>query len=392
MKFILFLADPVQLQNMISVGNYSALSSAVSNRRWNIVAKLLNYPSVFSHADSHYHEYAECMHAFISLKLDILREKKYRAETINPHTVFDIQDRNDVQLCGCIIQTMIRRNDPSLRDDIQFLMNIPAVRKLMKNTRIIDVSNEISCLTSGESNRLNKALAHYQPLIRDLSIENIFTALYEQLKDNYRTSPAKIKMDNGAILVLPLTWEEFQQLPLTMSERKCALKAYYKHTNHTALRYLSKPNHWMAINASYVEVDSIHQDYRWSTFEEYKPLIALFYLAASDENIPSIDGHTVESRVNNFIKELALIGRAHNWETKDIRGNEHDDLQGDKPSCYSGVKRRLFQSVIGHPLLNILTLRHYQARTSRLSPKSFLGPHHRSQPNETSRNIRRIHN
>ena len=34
---------------------------------------------------------------------------------------------------------------------------------------------------------------------------------------------------------------------------------------------------------------------------------------------------------------------------------EYDDLEGDRPSCYSGVPRRLFQSVRGHPLLNILT-------------------------------------
>ena len=35
---------------------------------------------------------------------------------------------------------------------------------------------------------------------------------------------------------------------------------------------------------------------------------------------------------------------------------EYDDLEGDKPSCYSGVKRRLFQSVQGHPLLKMLTM------------------------------------
>lgn len=34
---------------------------------------------------------------------------------------------------------------------------------------------------------------------------------------------------------------------------------------------------------------------------------------------------------------------------------EYDDLQGDRPSCYSGTKRRLFQSVIAHSLLNILS-------------------------------------
>ena len=35
---------------------------------------------------------------------------------------------------------------------------------------------------------------------------------------------------------------------------------------------------------------------------------------------------------------------------------EYDNLEGDRPSCFQGVKRRLFQSVVGHPLLRVLTL------------------------------------
>ena len=76
--------------------------------------------------------------------------------------------------------------------------------------------------------------------------------------------------------------------------------------------------------------------------------------------MPAINGHTIGSRLTLFIQELALIGRAHNWDATRINpktGNaeEYDDLGGDKPSCSSGVKRRLFQSVQGHPLLTLLT-------------------------------------
>src|SRR3990167_4322853 len=66
-----------------------------------------------------------------------------------------------------------------------------------------------------------------------------------------------------------------------------------------------------------------------------------------------------------------IFARAHNWDQRRIKhdseghprldeiGNtiteEYDDLAGDRPSCYSGVKRRLFQAVQGHPLLMMLT-------------------------------------
>jgi hypothetical protein len=92
------------------------------------------------------------------------------------------------------------------------------------------------------------------------------------------------------------------------------------------------------------------------SFEEYEPLISLFFLAASDEAIETTDAYTPETRLAHFIEELAYIGRAHNWDRRDNAGQEYDDLEGDKPSCYSGVKRRLFQSVQGHPLFKILTV------------------------------------
>ena len=139
------------------------------------------------------------------------------------------------------------------------------------------------------------------------------------------------------------------------------------------LRYLSKPNPWMAANAAYVSGGEGTQS--WSTFEEYKPLITMLWLAAkdtsSDITVAPTDGYTVETRIDRFIDEIAHLGRAHNWDDErykmDAQGNllvdennnpvmeEYDDAQGDKPSCYSGVKRRLFKSVLGHPLLKMLT-------------------------------------
>ncbi len=148
-----------------------------------------------------------------------------------------------------------------------------------------------------------------------------------------------------------------------------ALKAYYQNTYHSAARWMMKPNPWMAANASYVEI-SDDRTQRWSTFEDYKMLIAILYYAAIDRSIDPIDNYTFEGRVEGFFKELAYIGRAHNWDrsrfkldtngrrVKDSVGKDvteqYDDAEGDKPSCFSGVNLRLFISVQGHPFWVIL--------------------------------------
>jgi hypothetical protein len=122
-------------------------------------------------------------------------------------------------------------------------------------------------------------------------------------------------------------------------------------------------------HAGYVYISDDRTE-RWATFEDYQPFIALLFLAAKDEQVPATDNFSIDTRLEHFITELAFIGRAHNWDTTrfvtDAEGNlkqdqdgqpiseEYDDLEGDRPSCYSGVKRRLFQSLKGHPMFQSL--------------------------------------
>ncbi|KGP63829.1 hypothetical protein EP47_12425 [Legionella norrlandica] len=268
------------------------------------------------------------------------------------------------------------------------LLNIPAVRQLAEANDFYanaqyagidlgalahDRESSMTALTSGEQKRLASAIQHYQPQLNALGVNNIMAALRVQLMDYYMQNPAVIDID-GIETPLPITWTEFKKMSLKPEQYQKALIAYYQNPYHTALRYISKPNHWMAGNASYVYVDDEDPSYKWSTFEEYQSLIAMFWLAAVDDDkaMAPCDGQTMEGRISNFIQELALVGRAHNWDDKrpvlDKQGNpvldengiqvleEYDNLQGDKPSCYSGVKRRLFQSVIGHPLIDILDI------------------------------------
>ncbi|NDH09874.1 MAG: hypothetical protein EBY16_09795 [Gammaproteobacteria bacterium] len=109
----------------------------------------------------------------------------------------------------------------------------------------------------------------------------------------------------------------------------------------------------------------------WSTFEDFQELIALLYLAAIDEEAPPIDDYTIETRVEQFFIELALIGRAHNWDATD-REEEYDDLEADQPSCPRGVRKRLLQSVKGHPLLRILTTDIVHHDVSRIVRTHFI--------------------
>ncbi|OGV30905.1 MAG: hypothetical protein A3E88_02675 [Legionellales bacterium RIFCSPHIGHO2_12_FULL_35_11] len=178
-----------------------------------------------------------------------------------------------------------------------------------------------------------------------------FNELRATLESRYQKNPASIK-HGTEIILLPLHYDDFDELIMSHDNKQLALQAYHKHIDHTALRYLSKPNRWMAANAKFVQRSNIGA---WSTFEEYIPLIALLYLAANDREMPTCDGYTLDSRFEHFIYALALIGRAHNWDQTNEYGAEYDNLQGDKPSCFSGVLRRLMQSVLGHPLLCILT-------------------------------------
>ena len=159
-------------------------------------------------------------------------------------------------------------------------------------------------------------------------------------------------------LVLPLMWEDFQSMISPSSpDYKNALQAYHSHVYHTAWRYIIKSNPWLQPGSGISSRDESGNSIRSSGSECFHKIIAVLYLAAKDEKTPGINGFTVESRLDEFFVELALINRAHNWDRKRQNGRqvmeEYDDLEPDRPSCTSGAKRRLFQAVKGHPLLGV---------------------------------------
>ncbi|WP_115705729.1 ankyrin repeat domain-containing protein [Legionella sainthelensi] len=415
LKYLVEKSHGQQLQEMIAAISFYAFRQAVTKKHLSVVLYLLNYPSVFAYAEIHQHEYDEqYVRSFIVEKLTVLRTHQQEAEANNSDAVFDVASSEEANFLFYIVRNMIRRNDATLIDDLRFLLNIPSVKALAHMEVTPNQSNELlrlalsvgnqeaasvllnipavrmlaeqnnyylheqqgridlaalaadcessmTALTQGERQQLQAVTHRYQPLLKQAGITQVMMDLRTTLQAHYESHPATITISKNGHreeLMLPMTWNEFITLRLTPEQKAQALTAYYQNKAHTAWRYLSKPNPWIHDRASYVAVNENRTE-RWSTFEEYQPLISLLYLAAIDKDTPCIDEHTFATRLEHFIDELAHVGRAHNWDQSRRKDNgkieQYDDLEGDRPSCFSGVKRRLFQSVLGHPLLKLVT-------------------------------------
>ncbi|WP_241480548.1 hypothetical protein [Legionella norrlandica] len=401
---------PDLVLEMVQADNFYAYRKAAENAHFDVSKWILSKSSCcLAYAEMHGSEYGEnIIKPFIAEQLIALHRA---ALNIPPHNVFDINHPEQAKICFYIIRNLIRRNDRALDDEIRFLLNIPSVKTLAHHEVTAGQPNELlrlalttgnqeaasillniprvralaeqndfyraeshgqlnlaqlardressmTALTRGEQRRLAEAIRHYKPTLKEKGVENLMNSLREQLRQRYEKNPASIINAKGTKINLPMDFADLQKLKLSKREYQQALTVYYQHKAHTAWRYIAKPNLWMNAEAEYVHIDETSNE-RWSTFEEYQVLISLLWVAACDEAIPPTDEHTLASRQDHFIDELALIGRAHNWDKTRINDKgkieEYDDLTGDKPSCFSGVKRRLFQSVLGHPLISILT-------------------------------------
>jgi hypothetical protein len=305
-----------------------------------------------------------------------LKQEKFEAQRADPDAIFDLTDPGRIKKCLLMIKHFIILNKI---EDMRFLLRIPSIRAsahlpltirglahdlldlarrhlnvdaqelLLTIPNVSDAaivkgyrsSTSLSSrlkisLTTAELDRWLPAVMLYGDEM-DSRGETLFAEMIEALRSRYEGNPAKIVKENGESVILPLTWEAFNALPLTESDRATALKAYYQHPTHSAIRYLSIPNPWMDSRGT------------WSTFQQYIPLILIGWLAAKDES-SLVAGYPINSRIEHFIQQLALIGRAYNRENR-----SDDDLEGDKPSCFSKARESLLQSIVGHALLPPLT-------------------------------------
>jgi hypothetical protein len=229
----------------------------------------------------------------------------------------------------------------------------------------LNIESSMSPLDPAEEFRIQTAVAHYHPQILALGgLELAFQSLVKALATRYEMNPAYHITETLEPIPLPLLASDFKALSLDECSRESALRAYYQHPIHTAFRYLSKPNHWISPDAEHTQYDPQNPNLQWAAFEEHIELIVTQWLAASDINFEPLDGFSLEGRIEHFINELAMTGRAHNWDQRRIKASsdetltydlhdnllweDYDDLQADKPSCSDGVRARLYQAVLGH--------------------------------------------
>ena len=314
MERLMGLAED-RVPDMIAAGDFAAFKLAHRNGHKTVTDYLLTFPSVFAYAERHQREFGDCVNPWVDNKLANLRQEKGEFERANPNAVFDVTDPEDAKLLFYVARNLIGRNNPDLLDDLRFLLDIPAVKALAHTEVTQGIPNELlrlalsagnqgaarvlltvpavrelaeqnhyyqnevragldvtalardressmTALSTGEQQRLQAASDRYQPMLTRRGVDDVMQELRLNLEERYRLHPAKIESQDieSQDLNLPFDWEAFSQEDLSTEQRQAALIAYYQNKDHTAWRYLSKPNPWMNPDASYVSVslDCLH--------------------------------------------------------------------------------------------------------------------------------------
>ena len=412
---------PEHVQDMIKANDFAAFRTVVHNGHLNVINRLLSFPEVFVYAAAgHDREHILYVQPFMMRRLKILQQRK---EGGHPTVVVTKQEAKlcfyflrhlmrafpttentlahiDFLISIPIVKTLLHRDitEPTVYNEllrnviylrnqllIERLLAIPAVNEQARRDHFYqaEISGNIDlralcafaessmmALSPLEQTMLARLEKKYKPVIDMKGVTVVFDDVYQYIIERYHAAPAIFHRKDGTDLQLPLTKNEFlamaQENDFSKNEKDSATTCYYQHPVHTLYRYLTRGNPWMHAQANHVVWDELTRT-RSSDFETYKGLIALLWIAATDTSAPGVDGFTPETRTEEWIKNMALIGRAHNWDKParlvlnavgqpELNKNgrpktrQYDDLEADKPSCFGGVKRRLFQSLIGHPL------------------------------------------
>lgn len=201
--------------------------------------------------------------------------------------------------------------------------------------------NSMMSLSPGELTLLDILKGHYKDIYETMQWEHLRDDMLHYLEEAYAKDPAKDEQGNA----LPLHY--------TLNQNEEALKAYYKHNIHTAWRYLSHRNPWMAPDAQHVQRFE-NGEGAAVIAEAEQAIIGYLWLAVNDEMVRLEKNFTIEGNKNVFMDTLASIARSHNRDERWEAGvkTTADDKKGDKPSCPWGVKKALFQGFYGHPYIN----------------------------------------
>jgi hypothetical protein len=412
-----------EVANMIRANDYFAFRGAAQRGHLAVMERLMLFPDVFCYADQYNNQgYAVIATNFVDQFLLRLRGRIDIFTIENPAGVFDMTDAEEARLCFYLMRHLIRRNTTASFEELTFLLTIPAVQALAHQAVTLGARpNELlsfarqchhreaveylltipavnaleqaqqqslgaqfghqeasmAALTEDEHKRLGNAEKKYLPEIAGLGgAAAVIDLIKQDAIKRYAAAPATLNLADGHVIALPLSFDDFVGLELEVDSHALALKSYYQHPLHTAYRYLSKPNRWMHPDAPHVHRGAAGA---YAMHEGYEELIALMYLAVCDKDIPKIYDMNTEARLDFFFKELAWLGRAHNWDNRRINEVTHqqehyDDLGADKPSCSLGIKKRLMCAtfLVGHPLFQMLNQKDIDVEVIKIVREHFM--------------------
>ena len=418
-----------EIQEQIGAKEHIIYRIAERNQCHNIIKALLNIPSVLLFAENFESQFGgRSVYDYVCEVVGQLEKRKTQFEEIHRHGMFDVEMDEAIRLFYAL-KYYIRRSNHDFQRQIALILTIPRVASILHQEITPSVPNELfqiaaragfreamvrlldfpkvrrmaeehdfyqttqsdiqsvvgfresgmKQLTFREQAQLERAETKYRSQIDELGGNDAFFMNFmDELKIRYQLDPAKIWV-RGEEVVLPFLYSDFIALHLVGEENKRALVAYYTHPTHSAYRFLSVPNFWIDPEAQYVEVNPVNTNLRNAEFRCFIPLINLFWRAASDETQLGRKGFSVAARQEYLIGELAMLGRAHNWDKSRpivVQGpslpnqrfpiyltnsngekifEEYDDQGPDKPSCRRGIKQRVFRSLQDHPLFEPLT-------------------------------------
>ncbi len=216
-----------------------------------------------------------------------------------------------------------------------------------------DDESSMRALTIREDTLLNTLLSQYE---NNLQIAGgqaaVIATLKQAIKAAFIAEAPSINMA-GKSMTLPFEFADIFQLiddeKVSGEDLERLYRAYYQHPLHGAFRYLSIPNPFINTQAEHICHDEQDKSQAHANFKPVEKIIALLYLAASDENAKPQLGGTVADRVHLFFQALSLMNRAHNWDNL-----ERDNQEKDYPTCIQGTLKRLYQALHDHPTINPL--------------------------------------
>lgn len=224
------------------------------------------------------------------------------------------------------------------------------------NFTIIDRLNEFDAVRNYSSTLAY--IAHFpENAMRALTTHqlNAISVLKTFLADAFaKYGKEKILQDFKTFLIAAYDknpiFDEERSLPLEFTPAlSYELKVkYYQHICHTAYRYVFlNPNPWISMQANLALENQQGEPIAADIPEAQRELIAYIWLALTEKTFPLPTDQSREDLQERFITDLSLMARQHNWdktrETSTGTEEEYDDLEGDKPTCPTGVPQGIAQ-------------------------------------------------